>query len=226
MVVFGKDESVIRRMHQRRYEKGNGKRWAGQKKRTQAGGAAGSGPTATNSEGKERPHSAPLQAQLLTGSGVIVNSGNTTIEARLGIVKKNRRSNSAIIGLNCVDLTKDDNKDSRKRIIDFIKKETPETGSNKPVKQRANSVPQAQLTALEMEMLQQMEAGRDANSDDEAIISEESPSDPSQPFVTAPVEGTLCDADITSVDSCITSLLGDLLGTNTESDFLSIFNLS
>ena len=126
MVVFGKEESVIRRMHQRRYEKTGGKRWAGQKKRTQAGG----GPTASTSDGKERPHSAPLQAQLLGGTGVVGNG--SAIEARLGIVKKNRRSNSAIIGLNCVDLTKDDNKDSRKRIIDFIKqKEVPDT--TKPV---------------------------------------------------------------------------------------------
>ena len=101
----------------------------------------------TPSGGKpgERPHSAP-QAVVASadqksghhaGGGVKAGSNNSAgsaashtsgdtsskIENRLGIVKKNRRSNytGTLSGLSCIDLTKDDSTDTRKKINDYIK---------------------------------------------------------------------------------------------------------
>ena len=78
-----------------------------------------------------------------------------------------------------------------------------------------------------MEILQQMEAGRQS-SDEDSASSEELTCDASQPFVSVPVavEDITSDRDITVVDNYIDSLLGDLLGSETDSNFFSVLNLS
>eukprot|EP01065_Artemidia_motanka_P048113 TRINITY_DN7697_c0_g1_i2.p1 TRINITY_DN7697_c0_g1~~TRINITY_DN7697_c0_g1_i2.p1 ORF type:complete len:328 (+),score=116.04 TRINITY_DN7697_c0_g1_i2:234-1217(+) len=82
-----------------------------------------------------RPHSAPngsaaggfgrgdsgRDRTLAATDAATAGCGNG-IEARLGIVKKNRRSSSSSIpgGLESLDLTKDDNSESRRRIAEYI----------------------------------------------------------------------------------------------------------
>eukprot|EP00756_Hemistasia_phaeocysticola_P028216 Hpha_TRINITY_DN16165_c3_g3::TRINITY_DN16165_c3_g3_i1::g.9270::m.9270 len=123
---------------------GGGSGGAGGTSRSSNSGRRDSGGSAGSAGSREsRPHSAPGSGMLGTNYGQRRDSDAArekqareaamaaqpdaspgSIEARLGIVKKNRRSSSGAgipgSGLESVDLTKDDSTESRRRIAEYI----------------------------------------------------------------------------------------------------------
>lgn len=70
---------------------------------------------------QQRREDAAREKQAREAALAAAGEAGQSIEARLGIVKKNRRSNSGIPGgLESVDLTKDDSTESRRRIAEYI----------------------------------------------------------------------------------------------------------
>eukprot|EP01059_Diplonema_ambulator_P009451 TRINITY_DN19322_c0_g1_i2.p1 TRINITY_DN19322_c0_g1~~TRINITY_DN19322_c0_g1_i2.p1 ORF type:complete len:201 (+),score=4.28 TRINITY_DN19322_c0_g1_i2:76-678(+) len=129
MVVF------VRHAHHRRYERSRE-----ELKRKDAGGWTRG--VKKEKEKDPRPHSAPMKVSPTPPADPVTSENY--IESRLGIVKKNRRSNSAssLVGLNYVDLTQDDNAETRQRITEYIRL-VGEAGESKDLKKdrRSNSLP-------------------------------------------------------------------------------------